>query len=94
MAAGLRIMKSALTPLAKSVLLSLAVGLSAGMSAVNADIQKKVYGLIIYNQGLLWITKIISDEEMEDIMTEFKWLKESRVLIKGIGKTFNNEAKE
>ena len=73
MAAGLRIMKSALTPLAKNVLLSLAVGLSAGMSAANAVIQKKIYGLIIYNQGLSWITKIISDEEMEDIMTKFKY---------------------
>ena len=73
MAAGLRIMKSALTPLAKNVFLSLAVGLSAGMSAANAVIQKKIYGLIIYNQGLLWITKIISDEEMEDIMTKFKY---------------------
>ena len=73
MAAGLRIMKSALTPLAKNVLLSLAVGLSAGMSAANAVIRKKIYGLIIYNQGLLWITRIISDEEMEDIMTKFKY---------------------
>ena len=73
MAAGLRIMTSALTPLAKNVLLSLAVGLSAGMSAANAVIQKKIYGLIIYNQGLLWITRIISDEEMEDIMTKFKY---------------------
>ena len=73
MTAGLRIMKSALTPLAKNVLLSLAVGLSAGMSAANAVIRKKIYGLIIYNQGLLWITRIISDEEMEDIMTKFKY---------------------
>ena len=73
MAAALRIMKSALTPLAKNVLLSLAVGLSAGMSAANAVIRKKIYGLIIYNQGLLWITRIISDEEMEDIMTKFKY---------------------
>ena len=34
-------MKSVLTPLAKSILLSL--GLSAGMSAVDAAIQKKIY---------------------------------------------------
>ena len=41
MTAGLPLMKSALMPLAKSVLLPL--GLSAGMSAADATIQKKIY---------------------------------------------------
>ena len=36
-------MKSVLTPLAKNVLLPL--GLLAGMSAADAAIQKKIYGL-------------------------------------------------
>ena len=42
MAAGLPLMKNLLTPLAKNVLLPF--GLSAGMSAVDAAILKKIYG--------------------------------------------------
>ena len=42
MTAVLPLMKSVLTPLAKSVLLPL--GLSAGMSAADAAIQKKIHG--------------------------------------------------
>ena len=41
MTAGLPLMKSVFTPLAKSVLLTLR---SAGTSAVEAPIQKKIYG--------------------------------------------------
>ena len=41
MTTGLPLTKSVLTPIAKSVLLSL--GLSARMSAVDAAIQKKIY---------------------------------------------------
>ena len=42
MAVGLPLRKSVITPLPKSVLLPL--GLSAGMSAADAAIQKKIYG--------------------------------------------------
>ena len=42
MTAGLPLMKSVLTPIAKWVLLSR--GLSAAMSAPDAAIQKKIYG--------------------------------------------------
>ena len=42
MAVGLQLMKSVLPPLANSVLLSL--GISAGMTAADAAIQKKIYG--------------------------------------------------
>ena len=42
MTAGLPLIKNALIPLAKSVLLPL--GLSVGMSAADANIQKKIYG--------------------------------------------------
>ena len=42
MTAGLLLRKSVITPLLKSVLLPL--GLSAGMSAADAAIQKKIYG--------------------------------------------------
>ena len=42
MTAGLPIMKSVLTSLAKCLLIPL--GLSAGLSATDAAIQKKIYG--------------------------------------------------
>ena len=42
MAAGLPLMKTVPTPLAKNVLLLF--GLSAGMSATDEAIQKKIYG--------------------------------------------------
>ena len=87
MTAGLLLMKSVLFPiyLAKNVLIPLE--LWAGMSAVDAAIQKKIY----------WSrTKelIISKEEMEDIMKIVKLLQESRLLIKGISQIIKNEAKE
>ena len=85
MRAGLPLMKSALFPLAKSVLIPL--GLSAGKSAADAVIQKKVYG-----SGTTAL--IISNEEMEDIMKIVKSLEESGLLIKGISETIKNEAKE
>ena len=68
MTAGLPLMKSVLTLLAKSVLLPL--GFSAGMSAADAAIQKKLYGSDT-------TALIISNEEMEDIMKIDKSLKES-----------------
>ena len=58
MTTGLPLMKSELTPFAKSVLLPL--GFLAGMSA-DAAIQKKIYG-----SGTAVL--IISNEEMEDVM--------------------------
>ena len=56
MTAGLPLMKSVLTPLAKSLLILL--GLLAGMSATDAAIQKKFYGLgttalIISNEEII-----------------------------------------
>ena len=56
MTAGLPLMKSVLTPLAKSLLIVL--GLLAGMSAADAAIQKKFYGLgttalIISNEEII-----------------------------------------
>ena len=87
MTVGLLLMKSVLFPiyLAKSVLIPLE--LWAGMSAVDAAIQKKIY----WSQ-----TKelIISKEGMEDIMKIVKLLQESRLLIKGISQIIKNEAKE
>ena len=85
MTAVLPLMKSVLTPLAKSVFLPLP--LSSGMSAADAEIQKKIYG-----SGTTAL--IISNEEMEDIMKIVKLLEESGLLIKGISETIKNEAKK
>ena len=85
MTAGLPLMKSVLTPLTKKVLSPL--GLSAGISAADAAIQKKIYGL-----GTT--TLIISNEEMNDIMKIVKSLEESGLLIRGVSETIKNEIKE
>ena len=60
-------MKSIITPLPKRVLIPL--GLSAGISAVNAVIQKKNDGSDRSSDIALRITAlIILNEEMEDII--------------------------
>ena len=59
MTAGLPLIKNVLIPLAKSVLLPL--GLSVGMSAADADIQKKIYG-----SGTRAL--ITSNEQMDNLM--------------------------
>ena len=61
-------MKNVLTPLAKSILIPLA--LPAGMSAADAAIQKKIYGSDT-------TALKISNKEMEDIMKIVKSLQES-----------------
>ena len=81
MTAGLPLMKSVLTTLPKNVLLPL--GLSTGMSAGDAAIQKKIYGSET-------TALVISNEEMEDIMKIVKSLEESGLLIKGISETIEN----
>ena len=48
MAAGVSLMKSVLTPLAKSILLKL--GLSLGISAADAEIQKKIIDQEVQHQ--------------------------------------------
>ena len=78
-------MKSVLTPIAKSILIPLR--LSAGMSAADAAIKKK-----IYESGTTAL--ITSNEEMETVMKIVKSLEESRLLIKWISETIKNEAKE
>ena len=80
MTASLPLMKSAFTPLPRSVLLPLGL-------AVDAAIQNKVYGL-----GTTALT--ISNDEMEDTIKIVKSLEEWRLLIKWISETIKNEAKE
>ena len=84
MTVDLRLIKSLLTPFAKSVLLQLR--LSAEILAADAAIQKKMYG-----SGTT--TLIIWNGEMEDIMEIVKSPEESRWLIKVISETIKNEAK-
>ena len=81
--AGLPLLKNVLTPLAKSVLISL--GLIA--AATDASTQKKIYG-----SGTTAL--IISNEEMGDIIKIVKSLEESGLVIKVISETIKNEAKE
>ena len=78
-------MKSALTPLAKSILVSL--GLTTVTLATDAAIQNK-----IFESGMTAL--IISNEEMEDIMKMVKPLEESSLLIKSVSETIKNETKE
>ena len=85
MAASLPLMKCLLTTLAKKFLLPF--WLSAGMSAADPAIQKKIYG-----SGSTAL--IISNEETEDIMKIVKWLEKPKLRIKGISQTVKNEAKE
>ena len=73
----LLLMKNLLKPLAKSVLISL--GLTAVASAIDADIQKKIFGC-----GMA--TLIISNAEMNDIMKIAKCLRESDSLMKDVAK--------
>ena len=67
------LMKVAL-PLAKNVLAPL--GLTAAMSAIDGNIQKKIHG-----SG---VKLIIEQEDMNDIMKIIKALENSGILLKGV----------
>ena len=60
------------------------LGSSAGMSAADAAIQKKIYG-----SGITAL--IITNEDIEDIMKIVKSLKGSGLLVKEISETTKNE---
>ena len=82
---GLPLIKNAIKPLAKSVLIPL--GLTALASAADAGIHKKILG-----SGTTTI--IISNDEMEDIIKIVKSLEDSGLLLKGVTETIQNEVKE
>ena len=82
---GFPLMKNALKPSAKSILIPL--GLTAAASAKDAAIHKRTFA-----SGMT--TLLISNEEMDDTIKIVKSLKESDLLIKGITQTIENEAKE
>ena len=83
---GLPLIKSAIKPLTKSVLIPL--GLTAAASAADAGIHKKILG-----SGHNNTTLIISNDEMDDILKIVKSLENSGVLLKGISETIQHEAK-
>ena len=75
-------------PLLKSLIKPLGLlGLTAASSAIDAGVQKKIYG-----SGKT--TLIISNEEMNDIMKIVQTLEDSNILLKGVTKTIKNETKE
>ena len=80
----LPLMKNVIKPLAKSVLILL--GLAAAASAADAGIHKNI--LVSGTKTL-----IISDDEMEVITKIVKYLENSRLLLKGVSVTIQNEAK-
>ena len=71
-------------PLTKNVLAPL--GLTAAMSVIDGNIQKKIHG-----SG---IKLIIEEEDMKDIMKIIEALENSGILLRGLSKTIENETKE
>ena len=71
-------------PLAKNVLAPLA--LTAAMSAIDGRIQKEIHG-----SG---IKLIIEEEDMQGIIKIIKELENSDILLKGVSKTIENEIKD
>ena len=84
---GLLLIKSVITLLAKIVLIPLV--LMAATSAADAGIHKKALGSD-HNNTIL----IISNDEMDDVLKIVKSLEDSRVLLKGVSETIQNEAKD
>ena len=83
---GLPLIKSVITPLAKSVLISL--GLTAAASAADAGIHQKILGS--GNNTTL----IISNKDMDDLIQIVKSLEDSGLLLKEITESVQNEIKE
>ena len=71
-------------PLAKNVLAPL--GLTAAISAIDGSIQKKIHG-----SG---VKLIIEEEDMQDIIKIIKEPENSDILLKRVSKTIENEIKE
>ena len=82
---GLPLMKSVIQPLGKSVLIPL--GLTAGASAADAGMHKKILGSDHST------TLIISNDKMEDILKVVKSLEDSGLFFKGVSETIKDEAK-
>ena len=76
--------------MAEGALISL--GVTAGASAKDASIHKKMFGSGPLSTPRMTII-IISNEKMHDIMKVVKPLKESKLLIKWVSETIKIEAK-
>ena len=83
---GLPLMKNVITPLAKSVLIPL--GLKAAASAADAGIHRRILGSSNNT------TLIISNKDMDDLIKIVKSLEDSRLLLKGVTESVQNEVKE
>ena len=75
-------------PLAKNILAPL--GITAAASAIDAGIQKEIYG----SGRPSSTTLIISNKEMNGMMKIVHALEDSNILLKGVTKTMKNETKE
>ena len=63
------------------------LGITAAASAIDTGSQKKIHGS--------WTTTlIISNEEMNDLMTLVQPFEHSNILLKGLTKTIKNETKD
>ena len=78
---GLPLIKNAMTPSAKSVLIIL--GLTAAASAADAGIHKKILGSGRHTSSALHntTTLIISNKDIEDLIKIVKSLKDSGLLL-------------
>ena len=88
--------KNVITPLAKSVLIPL--GSTAAASAADAGIRKKILGSGSHchssSSASHNTTLIISNKDMEDLIKIIKLLEDSRLLLKGVTESVQNEVKE
>ena len=84
--ARLPLIKNVITPLAKGVLIPL--GLTAAASAADAGIHMKILGSGSHT------TLIISSKDMDDLIKIAKSLEDSRLLLKGVTQSVQNEVKE
>ena len=73
----------------------LPLGLTAGMAASDASIQKEILGsgrhMDLFSRAT---TLMILNEKMNDIMKIVNSLEKSGLLIKAVSETIKNEAKE
>ena len=81
---GLPLIKNAIKPLAKSLLIPL--GLTAAGSVADAEIHKNILGSGHNNNNTTTLT--ISNNEIEDIIKIVKSLEDSGLLLKGLLKQF------
>ena len=84
---GLPLIKSVITPLAKSVSIPLGLTAAAAAAAADVGIHKKILG-----SGNT--TLIISNKDMKDLIKIVKSLEDSGLLLKGVTETVQNEVKE